>query len=241
VGPLRPRARGFVEEDNSGRANIFGVEVRAAACLWPLCRGVLLMDAPALVQPRTLYTQSPTADRAARQGLGGQQGLLVLAACLAAVAVALLGVGRDAPQTLSQVEHLLISPGAMHAQVGRPDPWRLVCCAGVRSSRGQAVAVFAGGRHAAVDRKEWRFFTEFRCATCKAFLTMTKFDGGATPSIRPRSCSPFPCIPATMQRMSPIANCLRKTMAYLSYRIACSIPCARTPEPYMCTLTATSS
>ena len=55
------------------------------------------------VQPRSLYTSSPTADRAARQGLGGQQGLLVLVACLAAVAFATLGVGRDTPRTLTQV------------------------------------------------------------------------------------------------------------------------------------------
>lgn len=44
-GPL-----GFVEEDNSGRSNIFAVE------------------------PKTLYVSSPRSDRASQQGLGGQQG-----------------------------------------------------------------------------------------------------------------------------------------------------------------------
>lgn len=41
---------GYVEQDNSGRANIFAVE------------------------PKQLYTSSPTSDRAARTGLGGSQG-----------------------------------------------------------------------------------------------------------------------------------------------------------------------
>jgi hypothetical protein len=54
------------------------------------------------VQPRKLYTSSPTADSAARQGLGGQQGLIVVAVCLAAVAAATF-LGRDGPQTLAQV------------------------------------------------------------------------------------------------------------------------------------------
>ena len=30
-GDCRPRARGYVAEDNSGKANIFGVEVRMTA------------------------------------------------------------------------------------------------------------------------------------------------------------------------------------------------------------------
>ena len=55
-------------QDNSGSANIFAVE------------------------PKTLYTSSPTSDRAARQGLGGAQGLAVLAAALGLVAVITLGV-----------------------------------------------------------------------------------------------------------------------------------------------------
>ena len=37
----------------------------------------------------------------------------MLAACLAAVAVALLGVGREAPQTLSQVTCAPCMPGLM--------------------------------------------------------------------------------------------------------------------------------
>lgn len=58
------------------------------------------------MQPRTLYTSSPTSDQAAKQGLGGQQGLLLLVACIAAVAVATLGVGRESNQTLTQVRSL---------------------------------------------------------------------------------------------------------------------------------------
>lgn len=45
----RPAA-GFVEEDNSGKSNIFGVE------------------------PKTLYTSSPRSQEAASQGIGGAQG-----------------------------------------------------------------------------------------------------------------------------------------------------------------------
>ncbi|BDA41224.1 hypothetical protein COCOBI_02-0040 [Coccomyxa sp. Obi] len=74
----KPKARGFVQEDNSGKSNIFGVE------------------------PRTLYTSSPTSDKAARQGLGGQQGLIVIAVCIAVVA-AVTFLGKEGPQTLSQV------------------------------------------------------------------------------------------------------------------------------------------
>ena len=41
---------GFVEQDNSGKANIFAVE------------------------PKNLYVSSPRSDKAAQQGLGGSQG-----------------------------------------------------------------------------------------------------------------------------------------------------------------------
>lgn len=53
-------------------------------------------------QPRSLYTSSPTSDKAARQGLGGQQGLIVIAVCIAVVA-AVTFLGKEGPQTLSQV------------------------------------------------------------------------------------------------------------------------------------------
>ncbi|CAL5220067.1 g2018 [Coccomyxa viridis] len=75
----RPRARGYVSEDNSGKANIFGVE------------------------PRQLYTSSPTSDSAARQGLGGQLGLLILVGCIAAVGAASLFSREAGPQTLAEV------------------------------------------------------------------------------------------------------------------------------------------
>ena len=64
----------------------------------------------ACMQPRSLYTSSPTADRAASQGIGGQQGLLFLAACLAAVAVATLGVGRETTQQQSLSQATIPGP-----------------------------------------------------------------------------------------------------------------------------------
>eukprot|EP00205_Picochlorum_sp_RCC944_P002429 CAMPEP_0182608718 /NCGR_PEP_ID=MMETSP1330-20130603/3051_1 /TAXON_ID=464278 /ORGANISM="Picochlorum sp., Strain RCC944" /LENGTH=129 /DNA_ID=CAMNT_0024827501 /DNA_START=27 /DNA_END=416 /DNA_ORIENTATION=- len=71
---------GFVEEDNSGKANIFAVE------------------------PRTLYTSSPRADREARKGLGGAQGLGIAVGLIGVVAAATIGVGflqgEDGVETL---------------------------------------------------------------------------------------------------------------------------------------------
>lgn len=63
------RPLGFVEEDNSGKANIFGVE------------------------PKTLYVSSPRSDRVSSQGIGGSQGLGVVLGLIAAVAVATVVVG----------------------------------------------------------------------------------------------------------------------------------------------------
>ena len=62
LGPM-----GFVEEDNSGKANIFAVE------------------------PKTLYTSSPRSDKIASQGLGGSQGLILVLAIAAVVALSTLG------------------------------------------------------------------------------------------------------------------------------------------------------
>jgi len=67
---------GFVAEDNSGRSNIFAVE------------------------PKTLYTSSPTSDRAASTGLGGAQGLIVVAVLIGLVAISTLGVAKS-PQSQS--------------------------------------------------------------------------------------------------------------------------------------------
>ena len=58
-----------MKEDNSGRANIFAVE------------------------PKTLYTSSPRADREARRGLGGSQGLGVVLGVMAVVAAVVVGGG----------------------------------------------------------------------------------------------------------------------------------------------------
>jgi hypothetical protein len=52
------------------------------------------------VEPRQLYTSSPRADRAARQGLGGFQGLLVLGGVCGVIAVATLGLASSPADTL---------------------------------------------------------------------------------------------------------------------------------------------
>ncbi|KAL4436740.1 hypothetical protein ABPG75_003879 [Micractinium tetrahymenae] len=65
--------------DNSERGNIFAI------------------------MPKQLYTSSPTADRAARQGIGGTQGLILLAVVIGAVAVATLGVAGTTSDTLQSV------------------------------------------------------------------------------------------------------------------------------------------
>lgn len=64
----RKGGMGFVEEDNSGKSNIFAVE------------------------PKTLYTSSPRADSAARQGLGGSQGLAIILAISAIVVALTVGI-----------------------------------------------------------------------------------------------------------------------------------------------------
>ena len=45
------------------------------------------------VEPRTLYTSSPRADREARKGLGGAQGLGIAVGLIGVVAAATIGVG----------------------------------------------------------------------------------------------------------------------------------------------------
>jgi hypothetical protein len=74
-GKRRLDATGYIV-DNSERGNIFAVE------------------------PKQLYTSSPTSDRAARQGLGGIQGLAVLAAAGAIVAAVTLGIAKNPADTL---------------------------------------------------------------------------------------------------------------------------------------------
>merc|ERR1711862_807430 len=59
---------GFVEEDNSGRANIFSTGDKA------------------------LYSYSPTSDKAVRQGLGGLQGLVIVGSIAILVIVTTFGI-----------------------------------------------------------------------------------------------------------------------------------------------------
>jgi len=65
---------GFVEEDNSGKANIFAVE------------------------PKTLYTSSPRSDRVASKGLGGSQGLILVFGISAVVALLTVGLNYLSPE-----------------------------------------------------------------------------------------------------------------------------------------------
>lgn len=74
------KATGYVAEDNSGRANIFPTKQQA-------------------------YLKSSTADAAAKQGLGGLQGGLVVGFAIGAVAlITLVGLKSQGPETLQSVQ-----------------------------------------------------------------------------------------------------------------------------------------
>ena len=66
----------------------------------------LVVHICAALQPRQLYTSSPRSDLAAKQGLGGQLGLLILVGCIAAVGAASLFGGGAGPQTLAEVPRI---------------------------------------------------------------------------------------------------------------------------------------
>ena len=68
-GPQIDRTTGFIGEDNSGKGNIFAIE------------------------PRQLYTESPTSDKYAKQGLGGIPGALLALGIVAGVAFATQNLG----------------------------------------------------------------------------------------------------------------------------------------------------
>lgn len=77
--PEYDRATGFVAEDNSGRANIFPTKQQA-------------------------YLSSSRSDAAARQGLGGAQGGILVGFVIGAVAlVTVLGLKSPGPETLQSV------------------------------------------------------------------------------------------------------------------------------------------
>jgi hypothetical protein len=67
-GPNVDRTTGYIDSDNTGMGNIFAVE------------------------PRQLYTESPTSDKYAKTGLGGVGGALLAVGILGAVAVATKGL-----------------------------------------------------------------------------------------------------------------------------------------------------
>jgi len=73
-GPL-----GFVEEDNSGKSNIFAVE------------------------PKSLYLSSPRSDAAAQQGLGGRQGLVLVGGLIGLVLLITAGLSKAPEDNLEQV------------------------------------------------------------------------------------------------------------------------------------------
>merc|ERR1712072_1042749 len=72
ISPQRlDKSSGFVQEDNSGRANIFSTGDKA------------------------LYSYSPTSDKAMRQGLGGAQGFIIVITIAALVVVTTFGIGLN--------------------------------------------------------------------------------------------------------------------------------------------------
>merc|ERR1711904_108983 len=62
------KTSGFVEEDNSGRSNIFSTGDKA------------------------LYSYSPTSDKAVKQGLGGLQGLVIVLTIAGLVVATTIGI-----------------------------------------------------------------------------------------------------------------------------------------------------
>merc|ERR1712025_1268814 len=72
---------GFVEEDNSGRSNIFSTGDKA------------------------LYSYSPTADKVVNKGLGGLQGLVIVLSIAGLVAAITVGISvKTAYPTASVVD-----------------------------------------------------------------------------------------------------------------------------------------
>merc|ERR1711976_727697 len=61
----------FIEEDNSGRSNVFSTGEKA------------------------LYSYSPNAEKAARQGLGGLQGLLIVVAIATLVGISTFSISTN--------------------------------------------------------------------------------------------------------------------------------------------------
>merc|ERR1719321_123045 len=75
------KSSGFVEEDNSGRSNIFSTG------------------------EKSLYNYSPTAEKVARQGLGGAQGLVIIFAITLLVFVATVSINKnEGSMTMSTIE-----------------------------------------------------------------------------------------------------------------------------------------
>lgn len=72
-GEQLDRTTGYIGKDNSGNGNIFAIE------------------------PRQLYTESPTSDKFAKQGLGGIPGVILAIGILAGVffATQTLGTFED--------------------------------------------------------------------------------------------------------------------------------------------------
>merc|ERR1711937_146771 len=74
---------GFVQEDNSGRANIFSTVDKA------------------------LYSYSPTSDKMVRQGLGGVQGLVIVTTITALAVATTFGISfSNSYETASQINML---------------------------------------------------------------------------------------------------------------------------------------
>merc|ERR1711977_295553 len=72
---------GFVEEDNSGRSNIFSTGEKA------------------------LYTYSPTSDKVVQEGLGGSQGLILLVLVATLVGITTVSISnQEVPSIASSID-----------------------------------------------------------------------------------------------------------------------------------------
>ncbi|PSC70283.1 Kinesin-related 11 [Micractinium conductrix] len=128
LGHLLPSSATFQQRVSNGRAGRRALVVRAAKPAGPGKKrldntGYIVDNSNSgnifAVMPKQLYTSSPTSDRAARQGLGGTQGLLLLAGVIGVVGLATLGVASNGGDTLQSVASTADSLDSLSAIAAR--------------------------------------------------------------------------------------------------------------------------